>query len=541
MFALGLALATASIAALPASSAANSSQISIFQDNSDLSTDPAVTASALAQFRELGASTVRVVLPWSQIAPGPRQRTRPSFVATNPAAYPAAGWVMYDNLVRQAAADKLTVDLTITGGAPRWAENGSPPNSDPFFAWKPNAAAYGQFVQAVAKRYDGHFTPPGASSPLPAIHFWALYNEPNFGQDLGPQAIDGSRVSIAPMYYRSLVNAGWHALRSTGHGRNTILIGEFAARGNNFSPPRRFAPQGLPGDYGQTKPLQFIRTLYCVDATYHELRGRYAAQRGCPTSAAASRRFRGENPGLFNASGLSDHPYPSWLSPATDGRNDPDFAALPDLGNLARALDRAQGAYGRHRAMPLYNTEYGYITRPPKAPPYVTQTTAAYYINWAEYMTYKNRRVESYMQYLLSDPPPNTGAYAGFASGLETYKGAKKATFYAYRMPLYMPITTLRRGQRVEVWGDVRPAPFAALDGFGAQRAQVQLNSGRGWTTVATVNVGRTNGYFDARMSFASSGSVRLQWTYPTGDSFLSSPDVEGQTIYSRSFRITVH
>ena len=41
-------------------------------------------------------------------------------------------------------------------------------------------------------------------------------------------------------------------------------------------------------------------------------------------------------------------------------------------------------------------------------------------------------------------------------------------------------------------------------------------------------------------MKFPSSGTVRLQWTYPTGDALLSAPNVEGQTIDSRTFKIKV-
>ena len=42
-------------------------------------------------------------------------------------------------------------------------------------------------------------------------------------------------------------------------------------------------------------------------------------------------------------------------------------------------------------------------------------------------------------------------------------------------------------------------------------------------------------------MKFPSSGSVRLAWTYPSADQPLSDPDVQGQTIYSRSFSVKVH
>ncbi len=87
-----------------------------------------------------------------------------------------------------------------------------------YFAWKPNAADYGQFMQAIATRYGGKFTPAGQTSALPRVHFWTLWNEPNFGEVLGPQATDTSRISYAPMLYRNLVRAGYSALARTGHG-----------------------------------------------------------------------------------------------------------------------------------------------------------------------------------------------------------------------------------------------------------------------------------------------------------------------------------
>lgn len=170
------------------------------------------------------------------------------------------------------------------------------------FAWKPSAKDYGQFFRAVGTRFDGRFTPAGESSPLPAVHFWSIFEEPNFGEHLGPQAIDGSRVSVAPMMYRALVIAGWSALKATGHGHDTILIGEVSARGVS-STVTRARPQGLPGDYGQTKPLLFIRTLYCVNSDDLELRGLAAKSMGCPTNAAGSRKFRTQNPACLRPAG----------------------------------------------------------------------------------------------------------------------------------------------------------------------------------------------------------------------------------------------
>ncbi len=536
--ALGLAAALGSAATLPATASASHSQAAMIQDFSDMY----APAAALQQFRELGASTIRVSVPWAVIAPRAGSTRKPSFNATDPNAYPASRWAPFDAIVRYAQQDGLKVDFTVAGGAPRWAEAAAPPGNPnqplQYIAWRPNAAAFGQFFRAVAERYDGSFTPRGQSSPLPAVHFWALFNEPNFGLDLGPQAVAGSRVSVAPMMYRGLVNAGWSALHAfRSHRNDTILIGELAARGQAGGPNRN-APQGYPGNYGQTKPLIFIRTLYCLDSNYRQLRGGAARSVGCPTNGAGSRRFRGQNPGLFNASGFGDHPYPGNQSPVADGRNDPDFAAFPDLGNLERVLDRVNRVYGSGRHYSIYNDEYGYITDPPNRTQvrggghYVSAATAAYYINWAEYLSWRSPRIATTMQYLLQDPPVD--AAGGFTSGIVSSNGRPKVTYAAYRLPLYLPHTSFSRRSNVEVWGDARPAPFMKSD--GPQSVSVELNG----HTLKTVGVAGSTGYFDVRMKFPRSGSVQLAYTYPKHDPFLA-PGVAGKTVFSRVVSIRVH
>jgi hypothetical protein len=537
--AAGSLLAAIGAGALPVAATANSSQVAIIQDGS-VTADP---ATGFAEVRALGASTVRVFLPWSLIAPSSLSAKKPKFNATDPGAYPAVNWSSYDATIRQAAAAHVAIDLTVTGGAPLWAEGSGLPSQNRrnlAFAWKPNAADYGQFFTAVGKRYSGSYTPRGEKSPLPRVHFWAIYNEPNFGQDLGPQMLNNTRTPYAPMSFRNLLNAGWKALHSTGHGHDTILWGEFAAHGSNVVPPFNGAHLGLPGDYGQTKPLQFVRALYCLDYGYRPLRGSQAKAIGCPTTGSAARGFRKQNPALFSASGVSDHPYATTRTPTSDGSSDPDFATFPNLGKFGAGLDHAARVYGAHPHFAIYSTEYGYITNPPHTRGgYPSQAKAAVYINEAEYLSYKNARVKSYMQYLLKDPPPTSGPYSGFASGLETYKGAHKATYDAYRLPVYMPSTSFSRNQRVEVWGAARSAPFVSLDGFTPAKVLIQLKRGSAWTTVARTGTRGGNGYFDLHVKFPSSGSVRLQWSYPT-DSMLPPAD-SGQTIHSRTFSVKVH
>src|SRR2546430_13968264 len=63
--------------------------------------------------------------------------------------------------------------------------------------------------------------------------------------------------------------------------------------------------------------------------------------------------FRSQNPALFQASGVSDHPYMRWYKPNHELNPDPtnhsssaDYSSLGVIGNLTRALDRLQRVYG---------------------------------------------------------------------------------------------------------------------------------------------------------------------------------------------------
>ena len=58
----------------------------------------------------------------------------------------------------------------------------------------------------------------------------------------------------------------------------------------------------------------------------------------------------------------------------------------------------------------------------------------------------------------MNDP----SAANGFTTGLKTYAGKPKVTLAAYRMPLYLPVSSTAKGHPLVVWGEVRPAPDAA-------------------------------------------------------------------------------
>jgi hypothetical protein len=506
---------------------ASTSQVAMFQPGGGLLQQPDAT---LRELHALGVGVVRVTLPWASIAPDPNSQTRPAgFDATDPAAYPAANWAPFDAVVRAAQADGLRIDFTITGGAPLWADSQPIPPAalSPLYAWLPSPSEYQAFVHAVGLRYDGGYAPPGQSK-LPRVSFWAVWNEPNFGKGIAPQATHGSTVLSAAGWYRRLLDAGWNGLQSTGHGRDTILIGTLAARGSRNGPTPG-NPDGNPGTFGTTKPLQFIRALYCVDSRSKPLRGSAASAIGCPGGGSAA-QFRSSHPGLFSATGFAIHPYPINLPPTRTTSHDPDYVEFSQIPNLESLLDRIQKAYGSRRQYPIYVTEYGYITNPPnRSGHFVSPPTAAKYMNWAEYLSYRNRRIATTMQFLLRDPNPRVGVpeFGGFASGLEFFSGKHKPSYDAYRMPLFLPSTSTRRGRSLEVWGCVRPAPYARQSRHRSQTVKIQFqNRSRGaFKTIKSVRITSRRGYFDVKVTFPGSGSVRLEWS-------------NGQTFHSRIERV---
>lgn len=528
--ALAVALALGALLWAPAWASASANQVALFETGGEEMTNPTATLNTL---RSLGVGAIRLDVSWSLIAPDPGARTPPKgFDATDPAAYPLSGWVPYDAVVREAQADNIGILMLVGGGAPLWATGQGRPAQNLYpNSWKPSASEYGKFVQAVATRYSGRYVPPGSSSPLPRINLWELWSEPNWGPSLAPQATNGSKTSTSPAMYRALLNAGWTALQHIRYGHNTVVVGSLSPRGFN-APPSPSFPQGLPDNFSTTKPLQFVRTLYCVDSRYRQLRGSAAAAVGCPVTAAASRMFWLQNPALFEADGFGAHPYPFSRPPTEADSKDPDYVEFNEIPRLTSTLDRIQHVYGSSRRFQIYNTEYGYETNPPNASNhFVSPTTAAEYINWAEYLSWRNSRLATTMQFLLNDPNPSSGASVygrgGFAAGLIFYHGPPKADYYAYRMPIFLPVTSTRRGRALEVWGCVRPAHFAS----GTQQAQIQFQAGSSgaFQTIKTVSITSPVGYIDLRLAFPRSGIVRLAWTSPSG-----------QTLYSRPVAVTV-
>jgi hypothetical protein len=469
-------------------------QESMFQDDPRLVYGtPAQQDEALDRMAGLGADRLRITVFWKLVAPDAESSTRPAgFDAANPAAYPPGTWDRYQRLVDGARARGMDVNFNLTAPGPHWA-TGTPPSDRPDLdeTWAPNPGEFGAFVTAVARRF-------------PQVDFWSIYNEPNQAGWLTPQWVadprDGDRfIEFAPHLYRELVRQAWNALQATGQGGDTILIGETA-------------PKGLLETKGITRSidaLRFIRAVYCLDDRLQPFRGTSAEVRSCPADPG---RFAAEHPGLFQATGFAHHPYELTFAPNRPPAYRSRWVTTGNLGDLSRTLRRIRQRYGQpsRPATPIYLTEFGYQTNPPDRFG-VSRTVQAAYLNHAEYLTRKNPNVRTLAQFLLVDdgePVSRT-----FQSGLLDIKGAKKPAFRAYMLPVHLPRPSVRRGQRLRVWGLVRVAPRGR-----AARARIEVRD-RGserWRRVRGVRTATTR-ELETTIAVRRSGHVRIAYRAPGG------------------------
>jgi hypothetical protein len=545
LIALGAALlwAGAAYASPDETSALQDDQLLIYSG-------PEKMARTLDTLHELGVQQVRVSVFWRGVAPRPLSKRRPAFDAADPAAYPPGAWDRYDLLVAAAHVRGMAVNFDLTGPAPLWA-TGSPRRADIANVYTPSAHEFRLFVHAMATRYTGSYpaagsalartsprdcgvlgigcpspgpspsstgpapTPPAtAPSTIPRVDFWTVWNEPNQPGWLDPQWSPSRHgwVEAAPALYRGLLDAAWSALQATGHGNDTIAFGDTAPEGVH----KKGATRAI-------KLLGFLRRLYCLDDRYRPLAGQAAQLRHCPTTASERAAFPDAHPALFKASGYAHHPYQLYRSPDRPSP-DHDYVTIVSLPRLSVALARATQAYGRGRGgMPLYLTEFGFQTRPPN-PRGVGLSQQAAYLDESEFLAYSNPWVRTLTQFLLQDDAarpgrnPARGSDATFQTGLQFLGGRPKPALGAYRLPLYLPRTSVRRGHALRVWGLARAA------GGHAQTVAVQLRpAGRGARFLTLASSATTvNGYLDVGVPIRANGYLRLSWRRPDGRTVVS-------------------
>lgn len=415
---------------------------------------------ALDQVAESGADTVRFVIDWRSIAPAVPPD---GFSPTDPAD-PGYDFSAIDRQMQAAAARGLRVLLTIGGPAPDWGSS-----TGEALAY-PRPREFGAFALAVARRYNGAFTPLGELEPLPPADLWSVWNEPNLDLFLRPQFRD--HLPYSPILYRRLYLAAQSSIRLAAPG-TPILIGETA-------------PFGADGNVG---PVDFVRGVLCLDD--------YA--RAAPTCSH----------GRIRAAGWAAHPYTQVGKSPFDTPNFAQYVVtIANLSNLEGTLDEAAGTGAIAPAFPVYITEFGFQSEPdPRGWPLQAQ---ADFLSISEAIEYRDERVASTAQYLMDDDPPaQGGGYRGFESGLRFFDGTPKPSSDAFRLPLVVK----RNGDLVSIWGLVRPARTVTA-------ALVRVKDGEGPPRTLDRVLTAPSGVFTLHSAYEQDRLWRLVWRSPGGEIF---------------------
>ena len=280
------------------------------------------------------------------------------------------------------------------------------------------------------------------------------------------------------------------ALDGTGHGRDTILVGETAPLGSGKQGPR-----------SPIRPAKFLRELLCVDARGHSFRGRQARARHCSDF---------DKFGPLRASAYGHHPYTKDLAP-TQRDASPDSITMADISNLGVLIDRYSRTGRIAKGLPIVLSEFGYETNPPD--PFSGQPL--------DYLAAQNPRILSQTQFILRDAGPVLRARPGtkpywftYQSGLLFADGSPKPAAAAYALPFIARPTA----GGVGVWGQLRFRPNGIVDQVQIERLS---DDGTTWEPVgAPVEVINPVGMFQTVLDGAGPGVYRAHWTGsdPPGD-----------------------
>lgn len=358
----------------------------------------------LDRVRSVGGSRIRIAFGWSTIAP-----TAPPADQAGSAAWSGYRFEIIDAQVRAAVAKGL-VPLLSPSGSPAWASASDRPKSESFGSWKPDAAAFGQFMRALAERYSGGFADPTApGKTLPRVAQFQVWNEPNLASFLAPQYEKGK--PFAARRFRELVNAGYAGVKDVQPGATVVAGG--------------LAPYGDPGTKTtRTRPLLFLRQMLCLNS---------ALKADCREKT--------------NVDALSIHPY-TRNKPSQGAFNKNDIT-VPDLPRMQKAIAAARSArtLGPSRTA-LWVTEIHWETSPD--PEGISSKTRARYISEAFWRLWRANVPVAYW-YLLRDEPYTAGEkfFASYQSGLFLRSGRQKSDARAFQFPL----TVTGTGRRdLNVW-----------------------------------------------------------------------------------------
>jgi hypothetical protein len=478
----GLLLGALAALLVAAPASASRVQRSIFEDDQTLVLSSAtIRERTLDDLATLGVDTVHSVVFWNKVAPAPLSTHRPAgFDGSNPAAYPAALWDRYDGLVRGANARGMDVLLSPSSPMPAWA-SGCHASLKVRKVCRPNPTQFKRFVEALGRRYSGSYADENeGGGVLPRVARWSIWNEPNQGGWLQPQAT--RRGPVAPGLYRELVRAAIKGLRQSGHGSDEILFGETAPIGRRSG----------PATSRPTPPGTFVRDALCIDGRGHALRRR-------------SLDCGGGFGGRLAVTGVAHHPYTRGGSQPPTSRGSSKEITISSISRLKTILRQAGAKRRIPKRLPIQYTEFGFQTNPPDGLFGVSLAKQAAWINESDFIAWHDPSVRAVAQYEMRDE----ASLAAFQTGLRFLDGRAKPSWAAYRLPLWVA----RRGSKLLVWGQVRPAADGSVERVDVQNAP---RANGAFTSVRTVPVTSRKGFFNVKLR-KRGGVWRVSWTPSSG------------------------
>jgi hypothetical protein len=372
---LGALVAACVLLAAPAATASSHLLVGLFDEGETFYDNPAVV---FPTYKALKLQVLRVGLHWGGklgVA-----KTRP----TDPRdpEDPAYDWSLYDQTMQYANQYGIKNVLFSIVDTPSWANRGLPVNRAP-----KNAIDLQNFAYAAALRYSGTFAGDDGRT-VPAVRYWAAWNEPNNPVFLSPQYVrkGGKWVIQSAVDYAKICNAVYAGVHATKLKNEKVACGVTGPRGNNS--PTSSRPS--------VSPLAFLRAA----------------------KAAGMKTF----------DAYAHHPYygkpnetPTTKPPAVGGAK-PTAVTLGNINDLIVELTRL---YGPKR---VWLTEYGYQTNPPDKQFGVSWAKQAQYLTQAYQIARQNPRIDMMLWFLARDEPN----LAGWQSGLQARNFTKKPAWNAF-------------------------------------------------------------------------------------------------------------
>lgn len=391
---------------------------------------------AFDRAKTTGASAVRLVLNWHD-------------VADNGPAETGYFWGHFDEQVKKADARGLDVIASIQR-TPKWI--------DPLGV-QAAPAELGDFAAAAAARYDGSFTPSGATDPLPRIRYWQVWNEPNRNYFLRPQWLGDTLVS--PERYRAMVNEVAASVRDV-HEDNLVIAGGQAPLGNKQGPA----------------PMRFMRQLLSEPVSF-DIWSHHPYTSGGPTHKAS-------------------------------GSGNVALGNLPTMRKVLRENEKAGRILTNLGKVQFWVTEFSWDTKGPD-PQGVPMKLHARWTSEALYRMWR-QGISLVTWFRIQDDPLNVSYYQ---SGFYTVGGKRKLSFRAFRFPF----VAFRLPGRIQVWGRTptsAPGKVVIQVKTGRRwRAVTSVNASPAGIFRKTFRTSYASGMVRARFPKAKEASVPFSLTRP--------------------------